>query len=268
LAPKRVAPRPVKENKKQGTITNDDDEVNPFLLSARESLKTNKDILYIDDDDDDASADFLTRPVLPSEINTLVGEEAMLRAFEAKHVRWDRLVAAAAIFAGISFFGVRTVLNKNGGMMGTGTGTTVAAAATTNGNHAMVMPTSKEATALLQRWQKIKAQALGSSHDSSNLAAVLKGDILKQWIDRAASVTARGWSYSHSLDGGIKLTSIAPTGNGRAAVVVASLVERVTVNKGDGTSPQTYVSDYSVKYQMEKQQEGGQWVIVAAEVLA
>jgi hypothetical protein len=267
LLPKRVAPRPVEENKKQGTTTNEDDEVNPFLLSARESLKSNKDILYIDDDgDDDASADFLTRPVLPSEINTLVGEEAMLRAFEAKHVRWDRLVAAAAIFAGISFFGVRTVLNKNDGMMGTGT--TVAAAAMTDGNHAMVMPTSKEATALLQRWQIIKAQALGSSHDSSNLATVLKGDILKQWMDRAASVKTRGWSYSHSLDGGIKLTSIAPTGNGGEAVVVASLVERVTVNKGDGTSPQTFVSDYSVKYQMEKQQEGGQWVIVAAEVLA
>jgi hypothetical protein len=141
-----------------------------------------------------------------------------------------------------------------------------AAAATSAAAAAGRVLSRGEATSLVNQWQRIKAAALGPAHATARLPAVLRGGLLRQWSDRAAQLAAKGWHYSHDLQR-CAVTAVAPGPAPGSARVTAALREGVTVHKGAGAAPVSYVSEYSVVY--DAVYEGGAgWVITGATVQA
>lgn len=140
-----------------------------------------------------------------------------------------------------------------------------AAAAVAAVGRSSAVPSRREAAAVVSRWQHIKAAALGSGHHADGLQAVLQGEVLQQWQERSAQLTAKGWHYDHDLQSS-KVTAIAAGTAPGTAVVTAAFREGVTVHKGAAVEPQTFVSEYEVTYEMAQQQGGAGWVITAAHV--
>lgn len=127
-----------------------------------------------------------------------------------------------------------------------------------------VLPTSQQAVALLKKWQRAKAAAMGPSHDIGNLNSVLTGRVLDQWIDRAKGVEAKGWSYSHALESA-HITDISASG--RKGYITALLTEKVTLNRGeaDQGQPHSATNTYKVIYEVV-QNEMKEFLICAAEI--
>eukprot|EP00959_Pyramimonas_sp_CCMP1952_P068682 1433444-Pyramimonas_sp.AAC.2 len=57
------------------------------------------------------------------------------------------------------------------------------------------------AKALVEKWQHIKAQALGGKHTVSLLGDILDGYMLTQWKARANDVKQHGWYWEYTLVG-------------------------------------------------------------------
>lgn len=214
--------------------------------------------------------EFLTQPVALEAIKPLHGEDDWMRnAYEARQIRWGRLFAAVAVvIGGTSLAAVRA------GVPSILAGSTTAPSMITSlPTSTVVQPSSSavsmskgDAASLIQRWQRIKANALGPRHSSEALSSVLQGDVLQQWKERASLVASRGWYYSHDLQS-CKILDVRPSSviaNG--VTVTANFREGVTVHKADGSEPQTFVSDYQVVYEVVKGVNG--WVISNARVQA
>lgn len=216
---------------------------------------------------------FLAAP-LAADITPLAGEERMWDSSPGRNVRWGRVVALAALLGGVAFAGGRVAL---GGRVAPAPPAVAAAAAASEAGRAPsqaraapVAPAAAalgraQATALIQRWQGVKSEALGPGHSLDGLRSVLGGELLEQWRARAQAVAQRGWHYEHVLEGA-RVEALSVDLGGGAATARCCLAETVTAHQGGGTGgPQTFRSEYTVDYQLARQPDGG-WLIVGAEV--
>lgn len=137
-----------------------------------------------------------TRPKQPVEqLTPLDGEERMWDAEGQRNVRWGRLVATVALLAGGGFLiGRSMLLRQPAAALAPAPVAAVAAAPTTAKVAAPTVTLNRsEAAAVIAKWQAAKAAALGPKHDVKGLAAVLRGELLQQWKDRAQQIQKKGW---------------------------------------------------------------------------
>jgi hypothetical protein len=226
-------------------------------------------------EDEEEEEEFLAQPVALESIKPLFGEDDWMRkAYETRNVRWGRVAGAAAVVAGASLFAARSYLTPLFSPTPTATTFSASFAATAAASNPVgtKLLSRSEATSLISKWQKTKAAALGSSHSLSGLSSVLSGDLLKQWHERAATLQAKGWHYSHTLHSS-KIEDVVPGPVPGTAIVTAAFKEGVTVHKGNSASEegadssqnqQTFISEYQVVYQTIKQ--GDSWMLVSAVV--
>eukprot|EP00887_Chlorella_sp_A99_P001959 scaffold18.g1959.t1 len=205
----------------------------------------------------DASADFLTVQPL-ADLTPLTGEERMWDSYEARSVRWGRVLGLAAVLAGAAFLGGRAWVAQQ-------QQPAAATAAAAHGEQPAAAQLSRaEAAALIQQWQMVKAEALGPSHAVGRLSSVLGGELLQQWRERAESVRERGWHYAHSLESS-RVDGLAVDAAAGTATVRTVLCERVEAHRaGEAAPQQSFRSEYVCDYALQRQ--GDSWVLVGAEV--
>ena len=135
------------------------------------------------------------------------------------------------------------------------------------------------ATAVIKRWQAVKAAALGGRHDVAALDTVLDGPMLRQWRARAEDVRHNGFFWEYQLTGlsvdAIKVSSA----DGTKAVVEATLQEVAILHDsaapGRGRGKQAegqeaYESTYRARYDLVRRHPGRgarAWRIVSGTVL-
>lgn len=139
----------------------------------------------------------LHQPV--DQLTPLEGEDRMWDTEGPRSVRWGRLAASAALLAGGALLLCRAALLRAPAPSGPAAPPAKAAPAAKAAvkKQAAAAPavtlSRAEAAAVIGRWQAVKAAALGPKHDAKGLAAVLRGEVLDQWRDRAAQIKAKGW---------------------------------------------------------------------------
>jgi len=131
-------------------------------------------------------------------------------------------------------------------------------------------PTKKpmdESTAesVVMKWQKIKAKALGSSHDSRSLSTILDGPMLRQWTLRAEDVASHGWAWEYEL---LKLAiEKIEIYNEDEAIVEVRLTElAVLKDRSKVDDDDVYESTYRARYEIKRNSEG-QWKIFGGSIV-
>lgn len=111
-------------------------------------------------------------------------------------LRWGRLAATVALLASGGFLLGRGMLLRSTGAATAAqrlAAAPVAAAAAEAAPAAAPALSRSEAAAVIARWQAAKAAALGPRHDIKGLSAILRGDVLRQWQERATQIQQKGW---------------------------------------------------------------------------
>lgn len=133
------------------------------------------------------------------QLTPLDGETRMWDAEAQRSLRWGRLAATVALLAGGGFLLGRGMLLRRTGaataaqQLAAAPAAAVAAAAAAPAPAAAPTLSRSEAAAVIARWQAAKAAALGPRHDIQGLGAILRGDVLQQWQERATQVQQKGW---------------------------------------------------------------------------
>lgn len=126
------------------------------------------------------------------QLTPLEGEERMWDTVEQRNLRWGRLAATATLLVGGAALLGRGVLA--GRQLATVPAPAAPAVAAVAPAAAAAAPLTRgEASAVIARWQGIKARALGPQHDVRALGAVLRGEVLEQWQERAQQIESKGW---------------------------------------------------------------------------
>lgn len=118
---------------------------------------------------------------------------------------------------------------------------------------------------IVRKWQMSKSQALGPTHDLSQLAEVLDGEMLNIWTARAKDIAEHGWFWEYSLQG-LTIESVTISQDSRKATVEATLQEGarlIDTNKPEHND--SYHSTYTTRYEMTN--VGGAWKITDGAVL-
>jgi hypothetical protein len=252
-------------------------ELTTAFENADDTEDTND--LLVDED----TGEFLAQPVALEAITPLRGEDAWMRsAYDVRRLRWDRVAVASMLLIGGAAFTARALISPPvvaslASKMGLSS-TVISRLSSPSvqlpsspSSTSTVLPSHGEATALVKRWQSIKAAALGPKHDLKAMATVLSGPLYDQWHRRASSLAQRGWYYTHALHG-CKIVDIRPGAKPGIAVVTAVVKEGVTVQKPQESAPQMFESEYKVLYQMQQVQgrnggsRGSSWALVDAVV--
>lgn len=218
-----------------------------------------------EDEDVEDDGEFLTHPVALEALQPLRGEDDwMRRAYEARQIRWGRLIGAVALVTGAAYLAVRAALPALAPAATPKAAIApVPVAATTAG---VAKPLSRgEASSLVTKWQRIKAAALGPQHAMDGLDGVLAGELLTQWQDRAVQLTSKGWHYTHDLQS-CKVVEVVPGPVAGTALITAAMREGVTVHKGPDVDPQSFASEYQVVYHAVRGESG--WVLTGAVIQA
>jgi len=122
------------------------------------------------------------------------------------------------------------------------------------------------AKALVEKWQHIKAQALGGKHTVSLLGDILDGYMLTQWKARANDVRQHGWYWEYTLVG-LKIDSVVMSENNTKATVQATLQEAAQLyDRGRPDNNDAYRSTYCARYEMNFRPGLG-WRISSGAVL-
>ena len=200
-------------------------------------------------------------PLNEVSIATLGGEEGWFRsAYEARRVRWGRvtvasLVLLAALSASVNRTGGRSAMHRvipgyaRHMSYNAKTGTSMS---------------KGQAHALISKWQRAKADALGKQYSTQGLSDVLGDELAKDWAARSAEMKKKSIHYVHKNHKcTVKKVSVIE-GDGRK--VVAEIRETIEVNRQDGSRPQTFPSSYRVEYQMSKVDDTGPWKIMRAAI--
>lgn len=127
------------------------------------------------------------------QLTPLDGEERMWDTVEQRNVRWGRLVATVALLAGGGFLLGRAALLRQQQGAGLSPAAAPPAAVAARAAAPVVQLSRSEAASVIGRWQGIKAAALGPEHDIGGLGAILRGDVLGQWQERAQQIQKKGW---------------------------------------------------------------------------
>jgi hypothetical protein len=115
---------------------------------------------------------------------------------------------------------------------------------------------------VVERWLAAKRLAMGSQHDTSQLAAILDGSLLQLWQGRSSSLKASSdyWQYQHTLAG---VTIVAPA-NGKTALIQAKVRENATYYRKkqidrDKSYDQNLVVNYNLVWKKDR------WTIAAIQ---
>lgn len=203
-------------------------------------------------------------PLNEASIATLGGEEGWFRsAYEARRVRWDRVtITSMLILAGLS-----ASVHRAGGQVAfhryiPALGRNVSYNAQTG-----TSMSKAQARALITKWQRVKADALGRQYSTGALSDVLADELAKDWAARSAEMKRKSIHYVHKKHQCIVQRVDVENRDGMdARTVVAEIRELIEVHRPDGSQPQTFPSSYSVEYKIGKV-GGNQWKIVKASVL-
>ncbi|KAL4443575.1 hypothetical protein ABPG75_011312 [Micractinium tetrahymenae] len=216
-------------------------------------------------EDFDANVAFAMQPV--EQLTPLDGEDRMWDAEAQRNVRWGRLAATVALLASGGFLLGRGMLLRSTGAATAAQQLAAApaavAAAAEPAPAAAPTLSRSEAAAVIARWQAAKAAALGPKHDIKGLSAILRGDVLRQWQERATQIQQKGWHYLHTMEGS-QINSVSVDAATGAAKVSATFREAVVAHRGVADPVQAFRSEYIVDYELAP--EDGGWVITAATV--
>eukprot|EP00270_Netrium_digitus_P009117 TRINITY_DN2766_c0_g3_i2.p1 TRINITY_DN2766_c0_g3~~TRINITY_DN2766_c0_g3_i2.p1 ORF type:complete len:278 (+),score=95.69 TRINITY_DN2766_c0_g3_i2:99-836(+) len=123
----------------------------------------------------------------------------------------------------------------------------------------------------VQKWQKVKAAALGPSHLIGELDTILEGQMLHLWEERAREVKSHGWYWNYNFIS-MKIESALMSPNGEFAVVEATIQEAARLF--DAAQPQhndSYRSTYTARYHLHRcpptTRNGGGWKIMGGSLL-
>ena len=245
----------------------EEDKINPFAItedssqftkSADDELETieneylrgmSESNMNIFDDDD------LPKPVDASSISTLGGEENWFKqAYEARRVRWGRVTGTALLLV----IGISTSFRHPGA---TRFVQKLPLIGFTSSDKPLL--SKGQAYSLIQRWQKIKADALGKYHKTEGLNKVLSNQLTSEWTARAGDLKSKGWHYVHD-NHKCKVKSVKPGDQEKTFEVIADIKEDVVIYKGGSVAPQRFSSSYTVTYIFDKSGDG--WKMSSASI--
>ena len=200
--------------------------------------------------------DDLPRTIDASSLTPIGGEEVWMRkAYDAKQVRWGRVTGTAILVA----LGMSLPL-KNAGfadylwklpLLGVSGATTPALS-------------KGQAFALISKWQRIKADALGKRHSTENLNKVLGGKLVGEWSSRAQELKSKGMHYVHDSHQ-CKIDSVRRGKSEKIVEVEASIKENVIVYSPNNEQGQSYPSSYKIRYELTYSNSDG-WKVTGSSV--
>lgn len=199
--------------------------------------------------------DDLPRAVDASSITPLSGEDSWMRqAYEARQLRWGRvtltsLLLLASMTLTLRRYGGNNALSK------------IPLIGSSFKKEALL--SKGQVYALIQKWQRVKSDALGKAHRVEGLETILGGPLVKEWNVRAEDLKSKGWHYVHDQHK-CKINSVkrGPTQN--VVEVVAEIKETVIAHKGEGSAPQTFPTSYRVTYEITE--DAGSWKFTKAVI--
>ena len=119
-----------------------------------------------------------------------------------------------------------------------------------------------QAYAIINKWQKIKSDALGKSHKTAALPQILGETMSQEWNTRADDLKKKGIHYVHKKHE-CKIKRVRRISSD-SHEVTAEIREDIAVFKSDGSSPQTIPSSYRVKYDISY--IGNSWKLMKATI--
>jgi hypothetical protein len=244
----------------------EEDQTNPFAISKDTSQFTkspdneletmeneylrgmSESNMNIFDDDDLPIPD-------ASSISTLRGEENWFKqAYEARRVRWGRVTGTALLLV----VGISTSFRHHGA---TRFVQKLPLIGFTSSSKQLL--SKGQAYSLIQRWQRIKADALGRYHKTEGLNKVLGNQLTNEWTARAGELKSKGWHYVHDSHK-CKVKSVKPGDQDKTFEVIADINEDVVIYKGGSAAPQRFSSSYTVTYIFD--QSGDGWKMTSASI--
>ncbi len=203
-------------------------------------------------------------PLNEASIATLGGEEGWFRsAYEARRVRWDRVTITSMLLLG----GLSASLHRAGGQVAFHRHIPAIARNISYNAQTGTSMSKAQARALITKWQRVKADALGKQYSTGALSDVLADELAKDWAARSAEMKRKSVHYVHKKHQCfVQKVEVEDSDGTDARRVVAEIRELIEVHRSDGSQPQTFPSSYSVEYKLGKV-SGNQWKIVKASVL-
>ncbi|MQL72208.1 hypothetical protein Taro_004516 [Colocasia esculenta] len=132
-----------------------------------------------------------------------------------------------------------------------------ASAAAVDMTHKRKMPL-EEAEALLRKWQAIKAEALGPSHQIEILSDILSEAMLSQWKALAKSAKRKScfWRFVLLRSSVLHADIVSDGVGGEMAEIGAVLEEAAELVDGTQRKNPNYYSSYKILYMLKREQDG------------
>lgn len=213
--------------------------------------------------------DFLETPVALEAIHPLRGEDAWMRsAYETRRILWGRVFGATIFTIAGAIVLARSILPPQYLSFVGNLKSKIKTSEKSNlpvGKPGAVLSKS-QASSLVDKWQRIKAEALGPNHNLEKLEDILSGALLHQWKTRALDLQKKDWYYEHNLKS-IAIDSVKQGNTPGIATVQATFKEGLAVHKPNKPDTDTFMSDYSVQYTAVHLGKD-RWVFTEAKVQA
>ena len=217
--------------------------------NENEYMRGMENVRLFDDDD-------LPHAIDASSIATIGGEDSWMKsAYEARRVRWGRVTATgllllAGLSAPLGRLGGHSIISKYIPVSRIGY------------NTSSNVLSRGQAYAIINKWQKIKSDALGKSHKTAALPQILGEPMSQEWNTRADDLKKKGIHYVHKKHE-CKIKRVRRISSD-SHEVTAEIREDIAVFKSDGSSPQTIPSSYRVKYDISY--IGNSWKLMKATI--
>lgn len=226
-----------------------EEEKNGLEKNENEYMRGMENVRLFDDDD-------LPRVIDASSIAPIGGEDSWMKsAYEARRVRWGRVTATgllllAGLSAPLGRLGGHSIISK------------YIPVARIGYNASSNVLSRGQAYAIINKWQKIKSDALGKSHKTASLPQILGEPMSQEWNARAVDLKKKGIHYVHTKHE-CKIKRVRRI-SADSHEVTAEIRENIAVYKSDGSSPQTIPSSYRVKYDISY--IGNSWKLMKATI--
>ena len=202
-------------------------------------------------------------PLNEASIATLGGEEGWFRsAYEARRVRWGRVTVASMFLLGA----LSASIHKAGGRVPVHRYIPAYARNVSYNDKTGTSMSKRQAHALITKWQRVKADALGKEYSTGALSEVLGDELAKDWAARSAEMKKKSVHYVHKKHKcTVQKVEVGKDDEVDTRKVVAEIRETIEVHRSDGSRPQTFPSSYNVEYKVDKV-GGDSWKIVSAVI--
>eukprot|EP00889_Picochlorum_renovo_P001703 jgi/Picre1/28733/NNA_004133.t1 len=226
-----------------------EEEKDGLEKNENEYMRGMENVRLFDDDD-------LPHAIDASSIAPIGGEDSWMKsAYEARRVRWGRVTATgllllAGLSAPLGRLGGNSIISK------------YIPVARIGYNTSSNVLSRGQAYAIINKWQKIKSDALGKSHKTASLPQILGEPMSQEWNARAVDLKKKGIHYVHTKHE-CKIKRVRRI-SADSHEVTAEIREDIAVYKSDGSSPQTIPSSYRVKYDISY--IGNSWKLMRATI--